>query len=360
MKYLKSNIAFAALAIVMGCACKPQGNDPVPDPDPDPVPVKNFFAKGADLGWVTEMEAKGYKFYNAQGQERECTALMKELGCNAVRHRVWVDPSVGETHQNYCDVEDLLVKAKRVQDLGMKLMVDFHYADGWADPGKQPIPASWNDHGVNALMKNVADHTRSVLSTLKDNGVDVAWVQVGNEVTNGMLWETCRVSGQEAKNFVKVFNEGAKAVKEVYPDAQVVLHIDNAWKTETLKWFFDLVTNAGARFDVIGLSLYPSYWESGGYPAWETKVKKAVSYFNTLYNTYKKPVMLVEFGMPASEPQKSKDALQYILDSTKGMDYFKGIFLWEPESEKSRNGYDYGAFAGGRPTIAMDPFATAR
>lgn len=358
MKYLKSIISFAALAFVLGCACKPQGNDPVPDPDP--VPVKISFAKGADIGWVTEMEAKGYKFYNAKGQERECTALMKELGCNAIRHRVWVDPTVGETHSKYCDVNDLLVKAKRVQESGMSLMVDFHYADGWADPGKQPIPASWTDHSANALAKNVAEHTRTTLQMLKDNGVDVAWVQVGNEVTNGMLWETCRVQGQDAKNFVTVFNAGAKAVKEVYPDAKVILHIDNAWNTATLKWFYDLVTAAGAKYDIIGLSLYPSSWESGAYSAWETKVKQAVNYFNTLYTAYNRPVMLVEFGMPVSEPQKAKEALQYILDNTKSMSFFKGIFLWEPESEELRNGYDKGAFADGKPTIAMDPFATAR
>lgn len=341
------------LSACVSCTAKP---DPTPEPGPKPEPVVNSIAKGADIGWVTEMESKGYKFYNAKGQERECTALMKELGCNAIRHRVWVDPTKGETRKNFCGTDDLLEKAKRVRDLGMSLMVDFHYADGWADPGKQPIPASWTDHSANALAKNVAEHTRTTLQMLKDNGVDVAWVQVGNEVTNGMLWETCRVQGQDAKNFVTVFNAGAKAVKEVYPDAKVILHIDNAWKTATLKWFYDLVTAAGAKYDIIGLSLYPSSWESGAYPAWETKVKLAVNNLENLYKTYKKPVMFVEFGMPASEPQKSKDALQYILDNTKSMSFFKGVFLWEPESENSRNGYDYGAFSGGKPTIAMDPY----
>lgn len=353
---MKKITILAALAMAFGCACNPTPTpDPEPQPDPKPQPVA--FAKGADIGWVTEMEAKGYKFYNAAGQQRECTTLMKELGCNAIRHRVWVDPTVGETHSNYCDVNDLLKKAKRVQALGMNLMVDFHYADGWADPGKQPIPASWTDHSVQALAKSVSDHTKSVLTTLKDAGVDVTWVQVGNEVTNGMLWDVCRVQGQDAKNFVTVFNAGAKAVKEVYPNAKVILHIDNAWKTSTLKWFYDLVTAAGAKYDIIGLSLYPSYWEEGsGYPAWETKVKQAVNYLNTLYTTYKRPVMLVEFGMPASEPEKAKAALQYIIDNTKSMDFFKGIFLWEPESEKARNNYDYGAFKDGRATIALDPF----
>lgn len=358
---MKIRLAFAVSTFALMLSCQgPNTPTPSPEPQPDPKPQAPAFAKGADIGWVTEMESKGYKFYNAAGQERECTALMKELGCNAVRHRVWVDPMVGETHNHWCDAADLLEKCRRAQALDMAIMVDFHYADGWADPGKQPIPASWTDHSANALAKNVAEHTRTTLQMLKDNGIDVTWVQVGNEVTNGMLWETCRVKGQDAANFTQVFNSGAKAVKAVYPDAKVVLHIDNAWNTPTLKWFYDLVTAAGAKYDIIGLSLYPSYWEAGGYPAWETKVKKAVDYLPTLYKDYNRPVMLVEFGMPASEPQKAKDALKYILDNTKSMDFFKGVFLWEPESEKSRNGYDYGAFQGGKATIAMDPFKAAR
>lgn len=341
------------LSACVSCKAKPE---PSPKPEPEPVPVVKSFAKGADIGWVTEMESKGYKFYNAAGQERECTALMKELGCNAIRHRVWVDPSKGETHANWCNMEDLLVKCRRVKACGMDLMVDFHYADGWADPGKQPIPASWTDHSAAALAQNVAEHTKSVLQALKDNGVNVKWVQVGNEVTNGMLWETCRVKGSDAANFVKVFNAGAAAVKEVYPDAKVILHIDNAWNTDTVKWFYDLMLKAGAKYDIIGLSLYPSYWEGSGYPAWETKVTKAVNYLSTIYNSYRKEIMFVEFGMPASEPGKAKEALKYILDKTKDMDYFTGVFLWEPESEKSRNGYDYGAFKDGKATEATDPF----
>lgn len=352
---MKRHILCTGAALWALCSCG--GNSPEPDPGTKPEPEpKTVFAKGADLGWVTQMEDKGFKFYNAQGQERECTALMKELGCNAVRHRVWVDPKAGETRGDYCGLEDLLVKCRRVRDLGMDLMVDFHYADGWADPGKQPVPASWTDHSAEALAERVAEHTSSVLNALKSEDIDVKWVQVGNEVTNGMLWETCRVKGQDAAAFVKVFNAGAKAVKEVYPDAKVILHIDNAWKTETVKWFYDLAVKSGARFDIIGLSLYPSYWEGSSYPAWETKTHAAVNYLRTLYNTYKKPVMFVEFGMPASEPEKAKAALQYIMDNTSGMDFFQGIFLWEPESEKSRNGYDYGAFSGGKPTAAMDPF----
>ena len=341
----------------MAAACDPasyfdkkraKDNTPVEEPE---KPATAAFSKGADLGWITEMESNGLLFYNASGKAMECTALFKELGFNAVRCRVWVNPTDG-----WCGKEDVLAKCKRAKKLGMDIMIDFHYSDWWADPGKQNVPAAWKSLDTDGMAKAVADHTRDVLSYLKSNGIAVKWVQVGNEVENGMLWESGRVAGNTADVFTKYFNSGAAAVKEVYPSAAVILHISNAWNLETLTWFYDLVGSAGAKYDIIGLSLYPSYWQNGGYPDWKPKTSDAVSNFKTIHDRYSKPVMLVEFGMPASEPEKGRDALQYLLDGTKSWEWFQGIFFWEPESEKSRNGYDYGAFADGKPTIALDPF----
>ncbi|MBR1576267.1 MAG: glycosyl hydrolase 53 family protein [Bacteroidales bacterium] len=324
------------------------------------------FAKGADLGWITEMEAKGYKFYSRQGVETECTALMKSLGLNSVRYRVWVNPANG-----YNNAADVLAKCRRAQALGMQILIDFHYSDTWADPGKQIIPAAWQGYSAAQIASAVTEHTRSVLQTLKDARIDVTWVQVGNEVTPGMLLHTGtegnvkeaaatisgKVSGSSVNHFVEYFNAGAAAVKSVYPDASVILHLDNGWKLETLTWFYDLVGSKGAKYDMIGLSLYPSYWEGSGYPDWRTKTEACVKNLSTLHARYDKPLMLVEFGMPASEPAAAKAALQYILEGTRSYDWFKGIFWWEPESEQSRNGYAYGAFSGGSPTAALDPFA---
>ena len=325
------------------------------------------FAKGADLGWITEMEAKGYKFYSATGAETECTALMKSIGCNSVRYRVWVNPTGG-----YNNVSDVLVKCRRAQALGLQILIDFHYSDTWADPGKQIIPSAWEKHDAAQMAAAVSEHTRNVLQTLKNNNISVTWVQVGNEVRPGMLMHTGKegslkdaptavtgkVSGSSVNHFVEYFNAGANVVKNVYPNAQVILHLDNGWDYGTLSWFYDLMQTHAARYDMIGLSLYPSYWSSSSnsYPDWRTKTQQCVSNLSTLHTRYNKPIMLVEFGMPASEPDKAKAALEYILDNTKGFDWFKGIFYWEPESEKARNGYDYGAFSGGKPTIALDPF----
>ena len=372
---LKHILILVAAIACSAAACQrnvdPNGGNETPgggggDNGGGETPAAVVFAKGADLGWITEMEAKGYKFYSAAGAEMECTALMKALGCNSVRYRVWVNPTAG-----YNNVSDVLVKCKRAQALGLQILIDFHYSDTWADPGKQIIPKAWETYNATEMASAVASHTRSVLQTLKDAKIDVTWVQVGNEVTPGMLMHTGtetnlkdapaavtgKVTGSNVNHFVEYFNAGAEAVKAVYPDASVILHLDNGWKLDTLTWFFDLVGSKGAKYDMIGLSLYPSYWENGGYPDWTPKTQQCVTNFSTLHTKYGKPVMLVEFGMPASEPAKGKAALQYILDSTKGFDWFKGVFWWEPESEQSRNGYDQGAFAGGKPTAALDPFA---
>lgn len=345
----RTALIFAALLALT--SCDPEKFFSRGEEKKEPDAPQELFAKGADISWITEMESKGYKFYDASGRESECTELLHGIGFNAVRYRVWVNPDGGWNAK-----EDVLLKARRAQKLGMRIMIDFHYSDWWADPGKQYVPAEWEGQTAEQMAASLAEHTRSTLRYLKDNGIEVSWVQVGNEVENGMLWESGRVQGSDAANFASYFNAGFYAVREVYPEASVILHVSNAWKAETLTWFYDLMKNFKVNYDMIGLSLYPSYWQNGGYPDWTSSAQAAVRNFSMLHSTYDKPVMLVEFGMPASEPEKSKDCLQYLIDNTAGLSWFKGIFLWEPESEQSRNGYAYGAFKDGRPTIALDPF----
>ena len=340
------------MAVLLVVGCKPADDPlPTPQPKPDDEDAQPFFAKGADISWVTEMEAKGYRFYNAAGQERECTALMKELGFNAVRYRVWVNPANG-----YNSPREVLAKALRARDLGMKVMIDFHYSDSWADPGQQHKPKAWDGLALPDLVAAAAEHTRQTLTLLKDNRVDVAWVQIGNEVDNGMLWETCRVKDQSADAFIQCFNAAADAARSVFPDAQIVLHLANGANPGVTNWFLDLMKAGGARYDVIGLSLYPSYWTNGAYPDWKSTTQALISNLSMLHIRYGCPVMVAEVGMPVAEPGKARDMLQYLFDNVRPLAFCTGIFYWEPESEHDRNGYDYGAFAGGKPTEALDPF----
>ena len=177
------------------------------------------FWLGADISGTTELEARGVKLYNQQGQIRENTALMKELGLNAVRLRVWVNPRGG-----FSNKEDVLEMAKRAKYYDMALMIDFHYSDWWADPGKQPIPAAWQYFSYDEMKYALAEHTRETLQLLKDHHIDVRWVQVGNETTHGFLWPMGRAE-ENMQQYAGLTEAGYQAVKSVYPKADVIIHL---------------------------------------------------------------------------------------------------------------------------------------
>lgn len=349
---MKKFVLALILPLLMVSCHKPQ---PVDNPIDEPAGRQAPYELGADISWVTEMETRGYNFYNDAGRITECTKLMRDLGCTAIRLRVWVNPTDGWNAR-----EDVYEKARRAQMLGLKVMIDFHYSDWWADPGKQNIPEAWKKYqnDINGMCGALRDHTKDILQYLKDRGVNVSWVQVGNEVDNGMLWGIGDVNGTEHAKFAQLLNAGYDAAKAVYPDAQVILHHSNAHDLSSLTWFYDIVNKDNGKYDIIGLSLYPSYWDDSkkAYPDWKPSTQLAVANFKALHDKFGKPVMLVEFGMPASQPDKAEAALQYIIDGTVDSEWFGGVFLWEPESEHSRNGYDYGAFQDGKATSAMNPF----
>lgn len=361
---MKRFIMMAAAALTVFAACEKEqkgGNGGETPVAPAPI-VKNGFAEGADISWVTQMEEDGVKFYNAAGAETECTALMKEIGFDAIRLRVWVNPEGG-----WCGKEDVLVKAKRAQALGMRIMIDFHYSDTWADPSNQNPPAAWAEYSLTDLVDALSGHTKDVLNHLKDNGVDVEWVQIGNEINDGFLWPRGKVSTSGTLHqFVKLANAGYDSVKSVFPSAKVILHVSNGHDAGLFKWFFDTMKYQKVNYDIIGMSLYPTWWENGGWTDWSANAKACIANMKTCISTYGKPVMLCEIGMPVSEPEMSKEAIQYILDEAKKIENCHGIFCWEPQTDGKWkpssyetlgwNAYDKGAFADGRPTIALDPF----
>ena len=209
-------LATALLFSITGTSCS---NDDNTTPEKEKTYDMSGFAKGADVSWLTEMEKDGVKFYNQNGKATECMKLLREEGTNSIRLRVWVNPEGG-----WCGKDDVIAKAWRAQQLGFRLMIDFHYSDTWADPGNQKVPAAWQGYTAEQMKQAVADHTKDVLKALKDRGVtNVEWVQVGNETRDGMLWNsdeavTAQVS-KNAANFAAYINAGYDAVKEVYPNA---------------------------------------------------------------------------------------------------------------------------------------------
>ena len=305
------------------------------------------FASGADVSWVTQMEANGKKFYNSTSTQMECMALLKSLGMNAIRLRVWVNPSDG-----WCNSQDLLVKAIRANNLGMRIMIDFHYSDVWADPAHQTKPAAWTSLSFVDLKAAVATHTTDVLNLLKTNGITPEWVQVGNETGDGMLWEDGRASKQMA-NYAALTNAGYDAVKAVFPDTKVIVHIQNGNDNGLFRWLFDGLKNNGGKWDVIGMSLYPTISN------WPTMNISCLANMNDMVSRYGKKVMICEVGMSCDQPLSTKNFLTDLIAKTKLVTGNKGLglFYWEPECINSWNSYSLGAFDNtGKPTIALDAF----
>lgn len=304
------------------------------------------FAKGADVSWLTQMEASGYKFYNAQGSEQDCMALLRDLGMNSIRLRVWVNPSDG-----WCNKQDVLTKAWRAKNLGMRVMIDFHYSDSWADPSKQNTPSAWADLDLDGLKEAVANHTKEVLQLMKDNGIDVEWVQIGNETATGMLHPLGLVSGQNFANYIALNNAGYDAAKSVYPDAQCIIHLNNGQKLGTFTWMFNGLKAGGAKYDVIGVSFYPTDDD------WQTTTDACLSNLQALATTYGKKVMVCEIGMNW-ESDNAEAMLRKMVNGCQAIDACLGMFYWEPECYNGWESYAMGAFdSTGKPTSALNAFA---
>lgn len=322
------------------------------------------FVRGADVSWCTEMEAAGKGFRNARGEARECIALMKELGLGAIRLRVWVNPE--KAYGPYCHAADVLVKARRAKDLGLPVMVDFHYSDFFADPSRQDMPSAWKGMDSGQLRTAVARHTTDVLRMLREAGIDVRWVQVGNETRNGMLWPAGQLWTEKGDipggwmNYAALSNAGYDAAKQVYPEALVIVHQNNAW--EDLDWWFRKFKAAGGKFDMIGLSHYPQTERS---KTWEEMNRLAATHISTLASTYGVKVMVCEVGVKAADPTLGKQVLTHFIDKVEAMPACAGVFYWEPEvyggwkpafyTSLGWNAYDMGAFLDtGRPSAIMD------
>ncbi|MBP5611563.1 MAG: glycosyl hydrolase 53 family protein, partial [Bacteroidales bacterium] len=263
---------------------------------------KKDFVKGADVGFLQGQEQRGVVFHDRNGKERECLELLKnDYQMSAIRMRVWVNPRDGD-----CDKNALMAMAKRVKALGMDFMVDFHYGDSWADPGKQPIPAAWRDHPYEQMKQDLRDHTIEVLSLLKENGIAPRWVQVGNETTNGMLWPVGQIR-QNPQQYAGFIRAGYDAVKEVFPEAIVIVHLDRGHLRSIYDYNLDIILQNGGKFDMVGMSLYP-YWAMDGHPELNADdiITDCMANIRYVSDKYKCDVMIVETGFEVDEQHPEK------------------------------------------------------
>lgn len=218
------------------------------------------FIKGMDLSTLIEVENCGGRFYD-NGEPGDAIGILKNYGMNLVRLRLWNDPYSEDGVPYGAGTNDLqrtIQMAKRLKEAGIDWMLDFHYSDFWADPGKQIVPKAWRGMTAGEMAQAVYEFTRSVMNTLREEGIAPGIVAVGNELTHGLLWPLGRVPDFE--NIVLFLNAGIRAVRETAPEAKVMLHLDNGGNNRLYRsWFDSYFAAGGADFDQIGLSYYP-FW----------------------------------------------------------------------------------------------------
>jgi arabinogalactan endo-1,4-beta-galactosidase len=335
-------ISFLILLLFVNITCTKSSTTNTPAPTPT-----SSVSKGADVSWLTQMENAGKKFYNSISTETECMQLLKNTGVNSIRLRVWVNPAAG-----WCNTADVVNKALRAKALGMKIMIDFHYSDSWADPGQQTKPAAWAGQDVATLQTSVYNHTVAVLNALKTNSITPEWVQVGNETNDGMLWPEGKASVNMA-NYAKFFIAGYNAVKAVSPSSKVMVHVSNGYDNELFRWNLDGLKANGAVWDVIGMSLYPTTAN------WSTLNSQCLTNMNDMVARYGSEIMVCEVGMSWDQATTCNSFLTDLLTKVKAVSNNKGlgVFYWEPQAYNGWQGYTLGAFDNaGKPTIALNAF----
>ena len=317
-------------------------------------PQNESFAKGADISWLPQMEATGYKFYNKDGKQQDCFQILKDLGINSIRLRTWVNPS-NDKASGHCSRDETVAMAVRAKNYGMRVMIDFHYSDSWADPGKQKKPAAWEGHDFPQLLNDMYDYTLDVMSALKKSGITPEWVQVGNETAGGMIYP--EGSTNNWKGLAQLISKGYDAIKAVSPASKVILHVDQGNNNLRFKRWFDSAQVHQAKYDVIGLSYYP-FWLDGK-PDYTLSIEDLGNNLNYLASHYGKEVMVVEVGGEDTKVQNTYDMLVAVQQKVKAVTNGKGlgVMYWEPEGARSWSKYALSAWGDdGRPTRAMDAF----
>jgi arabinogalactan endo-1,4-beta-galactosidase len=233
---------------------------------------------GADISSLNKSEAMGGVYKSSDGTPGDALQILNQHGMNYARLRVWVNPADG-----YHNKAELLKMAVRLNSLGIKLLVDFHYSDNWADPGKQIKPAAWKDLDFDQLMQAVYDYTYDVCSSLVSQGTPPEMVQLGNEINAGMLWPDGDYNHFD--NLAALLKEGNRAVKDCSPSTLVMLHIAEGGDNEMARWWFDNITRREVPFDVIGISYYPF---------WHGSLAELQANLNDISARYDKDVIVVE------------------------------------------------------------------
>lgn len=317
-------------------------------------PDLDHLARGADISWLPQMEESGYTFYSDQGEAEDCFKILKDHGINSIRLRTWVNPS-SHPQSGHCSKEETVAMAVRAKEWGMKVMINFHYSDSWADPGKQHKPKDWEGLNFEELKEALYDYTYDVMNSLKQAGITPEWVQVGNEIPSGMIYPEGHTDNWP--QLAQLLNKGYDAIKAASPTSKVVLHVDQGNNNDRFRWWFDNAEEYSVNYDVIGMSFYP--WWLEGKPDYKEVIDDLGDNLIDMASRYNKEVMVVEVGGEDVRPKNTYDMLRAVIQKVKDVPDNKGlgVFYWEPQGARSWSHYVLSAWGSdGRPTQAMDAF----
>ena len=247
------------------------------------------FIFGMDASCVPSLENSGVKYYGFDGQEQDVFKTLSESGVTHIRVRVWNDPYDASGHGyggGNCDVANAIAIGQRATSYGMKLIVDFHYSDFWADPSKQMVPKAWRGMKVEQKTQAVYEYTKDALKQLKDAGVAVGMVQVGNETNSYLCGE------KSWFDITYLIDAGAKATREVYPEALVAVHFTNPEKVDSLVGYAGKLDYYAVDYDVFGTSWYP-YWHGS--------LENLTNELNKVSAKYGKKTMVLETSYAYTE-----------------------------------------------------------
>lgn len=290
---LFSTIILLAISGIIVCGC--HNTDDAEDLQPpdtsgssydmtvgEVVNMPEDFIMGMDASCVPALEDGGVRYYDMDGTEKDVYAILSENGINYIRVRIWNDPFDSEGHGyggGNCDIHNAVEIGKRATAQGMKLLVNFHYSDFWADPGKQMVPKAWQEMDLAEKAQALYQYTKESLKKLLDAGVDIGMIQVGNETNGSMCGET------DWANIARLMSEGSRAVRECCPDALVVLHFANPESKSRYAEYGRMLKQYEVDYDVFASSYYPF---------WHGTLENLSSVLTDIAVTYGKKVMVAE------------------------------------------------------------------
>jgi arabinogalactan endo-1,4-beta-galactosidase len=284
------------------------------------------FIIGADISWVPEEENGGAEYYD-DNTKQDIFTILKNHKFNYIRLRIFNDPAAdsggsvattgavysGYSSGGYCDLAHTKAMALRIKNAGMKFFLDFHYSDNWADPGKQYKPHAWANATFSQLTDSIRIYTKNVLAALKNQGTIPDMVQIGNEITAGMLWPDGANSGG-FDNLAALLKAGIAGVKDVDSSIKIVLHIDRGNDYATTKWWMNNVIAKGVKFDIIGESCYQTIQGEPG--DWQAT-------FDSLVKNYPAySFIIAEY----SQKKRAANDIIFKIPNERGL----GAFIWEP------------------------------